>query len=55
MSKILTIPSNLIEIEKTKSMVDGFIIGIKDMCVNTNYCIGIKELEILNKNLIEIK
>jgi len=49
MSKILTIPSNLIEIEKTKSMVDGFIIGIKDMCVNTNYCIGIKELEILNK------
>jgi len=47
MSKILTIPSNLEDIKKTKKLVDGFIIGIKDMCVNTNYCIGIDELEIL--------
>lgn len=49
MSKILTIPSSLNEIEKTIDLVDGFIIGIKDMCVNTNYCIDITELEILNK------
>ena len=49
MSKILTIPSNLKEIEKTKEIVDGFIIGIKDMSVNTNLCIDINELEILNK------
>ena len=49
MSKILTIPSNLHEIEKTIDLVDGFIIGIKDMCVNTNFCIGIEELDLLNK------
>lgn len=48
MSRIITIPSSLNEIEKTKTIVDGFIIGIKDMCVNTNYCIDISELEILN-------
>ena len=48
MSKILTIPSSLDEIEKTKDIVDGYIIGIKDMCVNTNYCIDINNLEILN-------
>lgn len=49
MSKILTIPSNINEIEKTKTIVDGFIIGIKDMCVNTNFCIDIEELDLLNK------
>lgn len=49
MSKILTIPSSLSEIEKTKNLVDGFIIGIKDMCVNTNFCIDITELDLLNK------
>lgn len=49
MSKILTIPSSINEIEKTKNLVDGFIIGIKDMCVNTNYCIDITELGLLDK------
>ena len=49
MSKILTIPSSLKEIEKTKTIVDGFIIGIKDMCVNTNFCIDIERLDLLNK------
>ena len=48
MSKILTIPSSLNEIKKTKNLVDGFIIGIKDMCVNTNYCIELNELDLLN-------
>ena len=48
MSKTLTIPLNSNEIEKTKGIVDGFIIGIKDMCVNTNYCIDINDLELLN-------
>jgi len=48
-SKILTIPSSLNEIEKTIDMVDGFIIGIKNMCVNINYCISIDELDLLNK------
>lgn len=48
MSKILTIPSSINEIEKTIELVDGFIIGIKDMCVNTNFCIDVTELEILN-------
>lgn len=49
MSKILTIPSSLKEIEKTKELVDGYIIGIKDMCVNTNFCIDLSELEIIKK------
>lgn len=49
MSKILTLPSSLNEIEKTIELVDGYIIGIKDMCVNTNYCIDITELDLLNK------
>lgn len=49
MSKILIIPSSLNEIEKTKELVDGFIIGIKDMCVNTNLCIEINELDLLKK------
>ena len=46
MSKILTIPLNLEEITKTKPLVDGFIIGIKDMSVNMNYCI--EDLSILS-------
>lgn len=49
MSKILTIPSSFEEIEKTKEKIDGFIIGIKDMCVNTNLLIDIEELDLLNK------
>ena len=46
MSKIITIPSGIEEIEKTKSLVDGFIIGIKDLCVNSNF--NIEDLTILN-------
>lgn len=47
MYKILTIPSSIEEIEKTKNIVDGFIIGIENMCVNTNMCIN--DLSILKK------
>ena len=47
MSKIITMPSNLNEIEKARDMVDGFIIGIKDMCVNTNFCIDKNEIKLL--------
>ena len=59
--KLITIPSSIDEIEKTKTIVDGFIIGIKDMCVNTNFCIddlsilsSLKDKDIfisLNKNM----
>ena len=48
MSKIITMPSSLEEIEKTSNLVDGFIIGIKNMCVNTNMYINIQELNILD-------
>ena len=44
--KILIYPNNIKEIEKTKSMVDGYIIGIKDMSVNSNMYID--DLSILN-------
>ena len=45
--KLLTLPSSIDEINKTKELVNGFIIGIKDMCVNTNFCID--DLSILNE------
>ena len=61
MSKIITIPSSIDEINKTKDLVDGFIIGIDNMCVNSNLCIddlsilrSLKDKEIfinLNKNM----
>lgn len=44
--KLITLPSSIDEIEKTRDLVDGFIIGIKDMCVNTNFCID--DLSILS-------
>lgn len=47
MSKILTIPSSINEINKTKNIVDGFIIGIEDMCVNANMFISINDLSLL--------
>ena len=46
MSKILTIPSSFDEIKETENIVDGFIIGIKDMSINVNYYIN--DLNILN-------
>jgi len=46
--KILIFPKNIEEIEKTKQLVDGFIIGIKDMSVNAN--MYIEDLNIL-KNI----
>ena len=48
MSKVLTIPCNLDEINRTKNKVDGFIIGIKNLSVNVNYYLDLNELEILN-------
>jgi len=44
--KVLTYPKNIYEIEQTKDLVDGFIIGIKDMSVNAN--MYIEDLSILN-------
>lgn len=46
MAKIITIPSSIEEINLSKNLIDGYIIGIKDMCVNTNFCIS--DLNILN-------
>ncbi len=48
MSKILTIPNSLDEINKTSNLADGFIIGIKDMSVNVNFYIDINSLDTLN-------
>lgn len=49
MSKILTIPSSIDEINETKNIVDGYIIGIEDMSVNTNMCISINNLSLLEE------
>lgn len=47
MSKIIINPSSLDDIDKTIDIIDGFIIGIKDLCVNTN--LTIDDLSILKK------
>lgn len=49
MAKILTIPSSLDEIKRTKDMVEGFIIGIEEMSVNTNFNINIDNLYLLKE------
>ncbi len=46
MSKILTMPKDMNEILDTKEIVDGFIIGIKNLSINVNMCI--ENLELLN-------
>ncbi len=52
MSKLLTIPSSMEEIEKTKNIVDGFIIGIENLSVNTNMCISdLNDLKKINKDI----
>ena len=50
--KILTYPKNIEEIEKTKQLVDGFIIGIKDMSVNANmYIENLNILKDIDKDI----
>ena len=50
--KILTYPKNIDEINKTKYIVDGFIIGIKDMSINTNmYIEDLDVLKGINKDI----
>ena len=50
--KILTYPKNIDEINKTKDLVDGFIIGIKDMSVNANmYIEDLNILKNINKDI----
>ena len=46
--KILTIPTDMEEINKIKDYVDGFIIGIEDYSVNVNFKIHKDNLNILN-------
>ena len=45
MSKLLVVPSNIDEINKTKSLCDGYIIGIDGMSIGTNMLI--RDLSIL--------
>ena len=50
--KILIYPKNIIEIEKTEKLVDGYIIGIKDMSVNANmYIEDLNILKSINKDI----
>ena len=48
MNKIIILPSSTLEMDKTKDLVEGYIIGIKNMCVNTNMCITLDELDMLS-------
>ena len=50
--KILTYPKNIEEVNKTIDLVDGFIIGIKDMSINTNmYIDDLTILKNINKDI----
>ena len=50
--KILIYPNNIEEIERTKDIVDGYIIGIKDMSVNANmYIDDLSILKGINKDI----
>ena len=48
MPKIITIPSSIDEINKTLDIIDGFIIGIDNMSVNTNLNIPINSISMLD-------
>lgn len=48
MPKIITVPSSIDEINKTLDIIDGFIIGIDNMSVNTNLNIPINNISILD-------
>ncbi len=47
MKKIITIPSSFEEIDKSLNIIDGFIIGIKNLSININ--LEINDLSILDK------
>ena len=48
MKKIIVIPLNENMIDKTKKIVDGFIIGIENLCTNICYCINKDNINDLN-------
>ena len=47
MKKIIVIPKNKEIIDKTKKVVDGYIIGIEDLCTNNCFCINEDNIYIL--------
>ena len=49
MKKIIIVPSSEKILEKTKNIVDGFIIGIENLCTNICYCINKNNINILEK------
>ena len=49
MKKIIIVPSSEKIVEKTKNIVDGFIIGIENLCTNICYCINKNNINILEK------
>lgn len=50
--KILTYPKDIEEIKQTENLVDGFIIGIKDMSINANmYIDDLDTLKNINKEI----
>lgn len=48
MKKII-IPNSLKQLKDTLEYSDAYLIGIKDMCVNVNFCIKLDELEDIKK------
>ena len=42
--KLMIMPSSIQEVKDTLDYVDAYLIGIIDLCVNTNLCVNINEL-----------
>lgn len=49
MKKIIIIPLNEEVLNKTKKIVDGYIIGIQDLCTNICFCINKDDMNLLKK------
>lgn len=51
MSRVLLVPNSIEDITKLKDKVDGFILPIKDLSINYNYYIDIKDIDKILKEL----
>lgn len=49
MRKLIIVPNDYKTIEKTKKEVDGFILGIENLCTNICYYINKNNIDLLNK------
>ena len=47
MKKILVMPKNIETISRTSKYVDGYIIGIENLCINPSFCVNMGTIDVL--------